>query len=79
MPAKVYLLWFVQEREQEEDAELLIGVYESEQDAGAAVERLKSKPGFADFSQGFQVVPYELNKDHWTEGFVIDRVESQRT
>lgn len=26
----VYLLWFVQEREQDEDTELLIGVYDSE-------------------------------------------------
>jgi hypothetical protein len=67
---KVQLLWFVKEIESREDIELLIGVYETELDAKAAVERLKNKPGFVDFPNGFQVVPYELNQDHWTEGFV---------
>lgn len=70
MPAEVHLLWFVQERNHGEDTELLIGVYASEQDANAAIERLKNKPGFADFQKGFLVDSYELNQDHWTEGFV---------
>jgi homoserine kinase type II len=60
-------------RDSEEDTELLIGVYETEQEANAAVERLRSKRGFVDFPQGFQVVPYDLNQDHWTKGFVVDR------
>jgi len=67
---KVQLLWFVQERADDEDTELLIGVYETETDAGAAIERLRGAPGFVDFPQGFKAEPYELNKDHWTEGFV---------
>ena len=75
MPAKVHLLWFVQEREQEDDTELLIGVYASGQDANAAIERLKNKPGFADFPGGFQISPYEVNEDHWTEGFVRQQAE----
>lgn len=64
------MLWFVQEREGEEDTELLIGVYETEQDASAAIERLRGRSGFVDFPQGFKAESYELNQDHWTEGFV---------
>jgi hypothetical protein len=66
----VQVLWFMREREDGEDTELLIGVYQTEQDANAAIERLRSKPGFAEFPQGFLAVKYEINKDHWTEGFV---------
>jgi homoserine kinase type II len=66
-----YLLWFVQERPAgEEDTELLIGVYSSEQEAKFAIQRLKDQPGFVDFMEGFQICPYELDRDHWTEGFV---------
>jgi hypothetical protein len=32
------------------------------------------KPGFADFRDGFQICPHELNRDHWTEGFVKSAV-----
>jgi hypothetical protein len=70
MAGSVQLLWFVRESEEDEDTELLIGVYETEQDANAAIERLCNKPGFADFQQGFVVVRYEVNQDHWREGFV---------
>jgi len=46
----VHLLWFVKEQpEGEEDVELLIGVYSSETEARAAIERVKDKLGFADF------------------------------
>jgi len=71
--AVVHLLWFVQEWEQEEDTELLIGVYDSEANARAAIERLRDKPGVVDFPQGFQIASREVNKDHGTEGFRVDR------
>ena len=63
---KVHLLWFVQQ-----DDEILIGVSETES-ANNAIERLKSKPGFLDFPQAFEIHSYELGKDHWTEGFIRD-------
>ena len=50
--------------------EKLIGVYRTEADANAAMERLRNKPGFADFSGGFQIDAYELNRDQWTGEFV---------
>jgi len=55
-----------------DDAELLIGVYTSEAEARAAIERVKDQPGFVEFQEGFQIHPYELNRDHWTEGFIVD-------
>jgi hypothetical protein len=72
MKDKVQLLWFVQERQTGEDIELLIGVYRTEKDANAAIQRLKDRPGFVDFPQGFRREWYELDQDHWTDGFVMD-------
>jgi homoserine kinase type II len=70
MSTTVHLLWFVQENEVRGDTELLIGVYDSEADAKAAIDRLKNKPGFIDFQEGFQIHRRELGQDSWTEGFV---------
>lgn len=60
----------------------LIGAYGSREAADAAVERLKQQPGFCDHPHlvnppnsageaGFYVDEYELNKDHWSEGFIL--------
>ena len=65
----VYLLWYVREWAEGEDTELLIGVYRSEADAKDAIGRLKDQPGFVKYPEGFLAEPYELGKDHWTEGF----------
>lgn len=46
-----------------------IGVYASEQDAQDAIGRLKLQPGFIDRPSDFHIDEYEINKDHWTEGF----------
>lgn len=48
----------------------LIGVYVTEADAQAAVSRLRQQPGFREQPEGFHISRYELNKDHWTEGFI---------
>ena len=62
----VYLLWHTDRFGDEK----LIGVYEKETNASLAMERVKVKPGFSDEGDAFEIVSYELNKDHWTEGFV---------
>ena len=74
MGKKVYLLWFVPEGEEDEDTGglILIGVYDSETAAQAALERLRHKPGFVDYPQGFQIHSRELGQDSWTEGFIRD-------
>lgn len=60
----------------------LIGAYRTLEAAHATIERLRVKPGFRDYprilnplvdneDQGFYIDEYELDKDHWPEGFVV--------
>jgi hypothetical protein len=65
----VFLVWYVQKRDGD-GADLLIGVYGSEADAEAAIDRLKSKAGFVAAPEGFRINRYELNRDHWEDGYV---------
>ena len=59
----------------------LIGAYRSAEAAHAAIERLKTQPGFCDSPRlidpltddeeaGFYIEEYELDKDRWPEGFI---------
>jgi hypothetical protein len=66
----VFLLWHVHEAEEGSEDSKLIGVYRTDKDARAAIKRLGKQPGFRSFPKGFNVEKYELNKDHWTEGFL---------
>jgi hypothetical protein len=65
----VHLLWFVREGLEAEEADILVGVYSTEECAKAAIQRLKNKPGFADRLEGFEIAEYEVDDDHWEEGF----------
>ena len=47
-----------------------IGVYATRKSAESAVERLRGQPGFRGYPECFTIEAYELDKDHWTEGFV---------
>jgi len=67
----VFLLWYVKERDGD-NADLLIGVYRTEADAEAAIDRLKSKAGFVASPEGFRINRYELNRDHWEDAYVTD-------
>ena len=66
----VVILWHVQEVPDGHDEEKLIGVYRNEDDARAAIGRLRDKPGFRELPEGFQYYTYQLNRDGWTEGYV---------
>jgi hypothetical protein len=72
MTNTVHLLWFIPEGDEYMEDALLIGVYESETAAKAAIERLRNKPGFVDYPAGFQIHPHRLGQDNWTEGFIRD-------
>ena len=48
----------------------IIGVYSSPSKADAAIQRLKGQPGFGDYPDGFTIDAYELDQEHWLEGFV---------
>lgn len=67
----VYLLWHVHAADTADEDELLIGAYSTEEEATAAIGRLKDKRGFVSEPDGFQIHPYKLNRDDWTEGFVL--------
>jgi hypothetical protein len=61
----VYVLPHIDAHEDEK----LIGVYRTEKDSLAAMERAKEKHGFSEAGDRFVIDKYELNQDHWTEGF----------
>ena len=67
----VFLLWYVHAPDTANENELLIGAYTAEEEAKSAIERLRDRPGFVNGPDGFQVHRYELNRDNWTDGFVI--------
>ena len=78
---RVFVLQHLHRRSNGEDDVKLIGVYRSSASALAAVERLKVERGFCDQPSlidalsddevsGFYIDECELDKDHWTEGFV---------
>ncbi len=59
----------------------LIGVYTTREAAELAVARLSQKPGFCDHptivdfekdvdQQGLHIDMYQLDFDHWTEGYI---------
>ena len=71
----VFPLWHVRRDDEHGDDAKFIGVYSSHEAAKEAVGRLEQLPGFADHPAGFQVEEYQLDEDHWTEGFRIDEDE----
>lgn len=66
----VFILWHINRINEEDEDEKLIGVYQSEELAKAAIQRLADKPGFSKTPEGFMYDKYELNKDHWETGFI---------
>jgi hypothetical protein len=67
----VFVVQHVHELPGGEESVKFIGVYSSEAQAQAAVQRLTPQPGFAETAAGFHVDRYPLDQDHWTEGFVV--------
>ena len=65
----MFILWHAgQDDEYFEDAKL-IGVYRTKERAHRAIDRVRSQPGFREHPKGFVVDTYELDRDHWVEGF----------
>jgi hypothetical protein len=59
----VWLLWFEREKADGEETGALLGVYRTEEDAKAAIIRMKDKPGFRDRPQGFRVYDQVIGRD----------------
>jgi hypothetical protein len=47
----------------------LIGIYSSKSGAKAAIVRLGKQLGFSKAKKGFTIDKYEIDEDHWTEGY----------
>lgn len=77
---QVWILWHVPPGG-DADKSVLIGAYSSKKSALAAVTRLVERPGFRDHptivgdsdGPGFFMEPYELDLDHWTDGYRVER------
>ena len=72
---KIYLLQHSHEIEigagVKADETKVIGIYSSYENAERVKNRFKVKQGFNRFSEDcFYIDEYELDQDHWTEGFV---------
>lgn len=67
---EVYVVRHVRGEGTDDEDVKFIGVYRTRETARAAVARLSKQPGFCDWPDGFHIGCYELDKDHWTEGFV---------
>lgn len=66
----VFVLQHVHQWEDGEEDVKMIGVYSTHEEADKAIERMKLLPGFDQAADNFSVGRYQLNVDHWTEGYV---------
>ncbi len=53
----------------------LIGVYSTEEKAKKTIVKLSSQPGFKKSQNGFSIDKYEIDKDHWCEGYITAESE----
>lgn len=67
---EVYVLHHSHELKSEETDIKLIGVYSTKDKAKITIARLSVQPGFKDNPEGFHIDRYEIDKDHWEEGFI---------
>jgi hypothetical protein len=67
---RVYIVQHVHSAPDGEEDVKLIGVYSSEASAAAAIAGLTLQPGFREHSDGFHISAYEIDKDHWVDGFI---------
>jgi hypothetical protein len=66
---RVYVLQHVHSPEDDAEDVKFIGVYSSRENAEAAIMRLGRAPGFSDSPAGFHIDEYQVDKDHWAEGY----------
>ena len=68
----VFVLQHVHAFANDDEEVKFIGVYSSKEKAENAISRLIRKPGFKETKEGFCIDEYELNADHWAEGYVTE-------
>ncbi|GAB3866644.1 hypothetical protein GCM10028801_39220 [Nocardioides maradonensis] len=70
-PSHVWLLWHGDDIYDETPEAKLLGVYASEELARERIERCARLPGFRDHPEAFEIARYEVNRDEWSEGYVV--------
>jgi hypothetical protein len=65
----VYVLWHSYEDPPGREEDKLIGIYSSRQLAEDALARVRDKPGFRDYPDGFLIDEMTLDRDSWVQGF----------
>lgn len=66
----LFTLWFTREYEHRQDTELSIGIYQSLEEAEAVIARLRDKPGFKEYPEGFAIHETHVGLTGWEEGFL---------
>lgn len=74
----VFLVHHIRELEDDTEEVKFIGVFSTKENAIAAVDRIKSEPGFCDFPDGFDIEPQDLDRIGWLEGFYYNENPQQR-
>lgn len=65
----VFILWHSRPVDDDETDDKLLGVYSSRDLAEDRAGRAKALPGFRDYPDVFIISEYQLDVDHWTDGF----------
>ncbi|KAA9014275.1 MULTISPECIES: DUF7336 domain-containing protein [Sphingobium] len=65
----VYLVEHAREINPDETDVKTIGIYSSEEKAKEAIARISKLVGFRDHIEGFTADKYQIDEDHWEEGF----------
>ena len=73
-----YVVYHEFEYPEEVDNVRFIGLFSEQIDADRVIEYLRAKPGFKRYADGFTVGTYQLDKDHWTEGFITTHPDDYR-
>lgn len=68
----VFLLWHSRDKGNGDTDDKLVGVYSSREAAEAATQRKLTFPGFRDHPDDFEIAPYTIDQDEWSEGFGVD-------
>lgn len=76
---RVYVLHHVHTFASGSEDVKLIGVYSSNENARTAIKRLSQMLGFSEAPDGFHIDEYQLDKDHWAEGYMTIEDEKKHT
>ena len=71
--AAVFVVQHVREDPEGCEDVKFIGAYSTFERAQQSVEDHKELPGFSNYAGGFSIQQYEVDADHWTEGFMDAR------